>query len=251
MTGVQTCALPISQQQQDVSEFCPNNHVILDSYEPLVRSTKTDYSGGEIANLVWQGFPENMRFFGEIREVLKRVQRRRKLSFHIVTNLEYGQYLGRRVRKRRALDVARELLENVYLYEWNEDTCSSIITACDLALIPLPVGKGMEAGKPENKLLLFWRLGMPTVVSATPAYSRTMRECGLAMDCRTATEWEETLLGLLGNEEARRQAGQKGKSFAEKYFGEEKILEQWDALFSSVLVRDEQEIADARLTTRA
>ena len=71
------------------------------------------------------------------------------------------------------------------------------------------------------------------------------------MDCRTATEWEEALLALLGNEEARRQAGQKGKSFAEKYFGEERILEQWDVLFSSLLARGEQEIADATLTARA
>ncbi|HWY43219.1 MAG TPA: hypothetical protein VNX66_06975 [Candidatus Sulfotelmatobacter sp.] len=239
------------EQQRDVSEFCTNTHLILDSYEPLVRSSKLDYSGSEIANLVWQGFPENIRFFAEIRDVLKRVQKSRKLAFHIVTNLEYGQYLGRRVRKRRALEVARGFLDNVYLYEWNEDTCSSIITACDLALIPIPLGDGFEAGKPENKLLLFWRLGMPTVVSATPAYSRAMRKCGLAMDCRTATEWEKALLALLGNEEARRQAGQKGKSFAEKYFGEERILEQWDVLFSSLLAGGEQENADATLITRA
>jgi glycosyltransferase involved in cell wall biosynthesis len=239
------CTTP--QQQQDVSELCANNHVILDSYEPLVRSTKTDYSGGEIANLVWQGFPENMRFFGEIREVLKRVQRSRKLAFHLITHLEYGQYLGRRVRKRRALDVAREFLDNVYLYEWNEDTCSSIITACDLALIPIPLGEAMEAGKPENKLLLFWRLGMPTIVSSTPAYARAMRQCGLAMDCQNEQEWEEILLRFMGNEEVRRHAGQKGKSFAEKYFGAERILEQWDAVFLSLLERDKQDIADASL----
>ncbi len=240
------CTTP--EQQQDVSEFCANNHLILDAYEPLVRSTKTEYDGSEIANLVWQGFPENIRFFAEIREVLKRVQRSRKLAFHIVTNLEYGQYLKRRVWKRRALQVARRFLDNVYLYEWNEDTCSSIITACDLALIPLPLGDHVEARKPENKLLLFWRLGMPTVVSATPAYSRAMRECGLAMDCRTDREWEETLLGLLGNEEARRQTGQKGKAFVQKYHGEQTILKQWDRLFSSVLTWKERAAEPAGVT---
>jgi len=233
------CTSP--EQQGEVSEFCANNHLILDAYEPLVRSSKTDYRGSEVANLVWQGFPENIRFFAEIREVLRRIQRSRRLAFHIVTNLEYGQYLQRRVWKQRAVQVARRFLDNVYLYEWNEDTCSSIITACDLALIPLPLGDLMEARKPENKLLLFWRLGMPTVVSATPAYSRAMRECGLAMDCRTNQEWEETLLALLGNEEARRQAGQKGKGFAQKYHGEQTILKQWDTVFSSVLTRKERE----------
>lgn len=233
------------EQQRDVSEFCTNNHLILDSYEPLVRSSKMDYSGSETANLVWQGFPENIRFFAEIREVLKEIQRSRKLAFHIITNLEYGQYLGRRVWKRRALEVARGILDNVYIYEWNEDTCSSIITSCDLAMIPLPLNDFVEAGKPENKLLLFWRLGMPTVVSATPAYSRAMRECGLAMDCQTDEEWKETLLSLLGNEEARRQAGQKGEAFAQKHHGEETILKQWDAVFSSVLTPKKREAEPA------
>lgn len=227
------CAAP--EQQQQVSEFCNNVHFILDSYEPLVRSSKIDYSAGEVFNFVWQGFPENLEFFAEIRDVLKRIQRNHKIAFHIITNLDYGQYLGGKVGKRSALEVARRFLDNIHLYSWNEDTCSSIVTACDMALIPIPLDSPFESSKPENKLLLFWRLAMPVIVSATPAYTRTMRQCGLPLACQTEREWEDTVLAYMESTEARREAGQRGKAFVNTHHADEAILKRWDAVFHSVL----------------
>lgn len=236
------------EQKQQVLSYCDNVYVVLDFQDHLIRATKTNYSAGEVFNFVWEGFPENLRFFSEISGLCRKIAKTRKIALHAITDLEYGQYLGRRVWKRHTIEVARKFFDNIYLYSWNEDVLSSIIAVCDLALIPLPLQDPVEMGKPENKLLLFWRLGMPAVVSATPAYSRAMRECGLAMDCRTDQEWEETLLGLLGNEEARRQAGQKGKAFVQKYHGEQTILKQWDTLFSSVLTGKEREAEPASVT---
>ena len=47
-----------------------------------------------------------------------------------------------------------------------------IATGCDLAVIPLPLDRPLERGKPESKLVSFWRMGMPVVTSSTPAYRR-------------------------------------------------------------------------------
>jgi hypothetical protein len=231
------------EQEKQISGFTDNVHLILDFHGHLVRNTKSDYSAGEIFNFVWEGLPENLRFFAEVSAVLRRIQKKRKIGVHVVTDLEYGQYLGRKVNMRQTYDVARKFFDNVHVYSWNEDLLSSIITACDLALIPLPVHNPVEAGKPENKLLLFWKLGMPTVVSSTPAYVRAMRQCGLEMHCLSEQQWEQTLLAYMADEEARREAGQRGKAFAEERHGEQIILKRWDALFSSVLGAKEAEPA--------
>ena len=232
------------EQRQDILPYCQNVHVILDIHSDDVHAVKTRYTSGDTFNFGWEGLAENIEPFLTIRDVLARLQQKRRIALHLVTELRYGRFM----RKYWQSDTARltaKLPAPTYLYQWHPDTCSAIIAACDMALIPIALDKPVDAGKPENKLLLFWRLGMPTVVSATPAYSRAMRECGLAMDCRTDQEWEETLLGLLGNEEARRQAGQKGKAFVQKYHGEQTILKQWDTLFSSVLKEKEREAEPA------
>jgi hypothetical protein len=121
------------------------------------------------------------------------------------------------------------------LHEWNEKTCSDIISQCDLAVIPIPLNDPLSAGKPENKLLLFWRMGMPVVVSATAAYARAMQLSGLSMACRTKNEWLEVLEKYIIDENARRDAGQRGRVFCENNYSEEKTLELWDEVFRSLV----------------
>ena len=92
----------------------------------------------------------------------------------------------------------------------------------------------MVTGKPCNKLLFYWRLGMPAVVSATPAYAKVMGECGLPMACSTSEEWRETLEKYCNDENAREEAGRRGKEFVEKKYNEHQMLERWDGLMNSL-----------------
>jgi hypothetical protein len=222
------------EQRVDIQEFCDNVHVILDVHDRVVHRVKTDYRSGETFNLVWEGLGENVALFSHIREPLRSLGQRYPIAVHLVTDLQYGQYL-RKYRVRRTREVASRFLDNTYLYEWNEEMCATIITACDLAVIPLPQDDPMDTGKPENKLVLFWKLGMPTVTSATPAYRRAMERAGLSMACASETEWRDTLEHYLLDVSARREAGERGKETADRYYSEDRILAQWDAVIASVL----------------
>jgi glycosyltransferase involved in cell wall biosynthesis len=225
------------EQRKEIQQYCGNVHVILDFQGDAVRSIKRDYSAGEILHFVWEGLPENMRFLWEIRDVLREIRKKKKIALHVVTALRYGKYLHGRVSQQRTEDEARKIFDPVFVYAWHEQTCSAVCAACDIALIPIPLDDAFAAGKAENKLLFFWRVGVPTIVSATNAYTRTMQQCGLSMACQTSTEWRSVLEQYMDDERARREAGERGKAFAERQYGEEKLLAQWDYLFESVLGR--------------
>lgn len=222
------------EQKQDILQFCQNVHIILDIHSTVTRVVKTNYSAGDVFNFVWEGLPQNIRSFHEIREVLKYLKNKYKIALHIVTDLEYYQYL-RKYRKHNTKDITRKLFENIYLYEWNEQLCSTIISMCDMALIPIALSVPFYKGKPENKLLLFWRMGVPVVTSATPAYIRAMEGCGLPMTCRTTDNWIRILEHYMCDEEARRDAGQRGLAYANERYSEETMLKRWDDVFASVL----------------
>src|SRR6266403_312049 len=224
-----------NEQKQSIVPFCPKVHIILDFLETAIRAIKTDYSAGDTFNFVWEGLPGNLEFFSLIRPVLERLQRNRRMALHVVTALEYGRYLGGRYGRRNTLQLARNIMDKVYLYSWNEQMLSRIVTACDMALIPLAMDNALVAGKPENKLVGFWRMGMPVIVSATPAYSRAMCQSGVQMACHTLDEWESTLDHYMGHETERRDAGQRGKVFAEANYGEALLLFEWDHVLGSVL----------------
>ncbi len=237
------------EQKEDIQKYCKNVHVILEFNLKVAREIKSDYSIGKRINLVWEGQPENIYGFIQIKEVLTELRKKYPITLHIITDLERRKYMNI-FRKVSAIDEVRRIFNDdylsnttsghdslVYLYQWNLEMLSRIITGCDIAIIPLDISNPMMSGKPENKLVLFWRMGMPTIVSATPAYERVMARCGLKMCCRNNSEWQLKLEEYIVNSKERQVAAMQGKVCADTIYSEDAYLEQWDRLFQSVLDR--------------
>ena len=224
------------EQRQSIQKFCPNIHVILAFQDGEVQKVKQNFKSGEVFKFVWEGMAGNLPAFLVIHDALKEIQKRHRFTLHLVTDIEYYRWL-RNVSKASTKNLIRKVLDvdEVYLYEWNEEMFSTICTACDLALIPIPLDKPMYAGKPENKLLLFWRMGIPVVTSATPAYIRAMQGCGLSMTCQTTQDWVRVLERYMEDETARREAGQAGMAYAAEAYGDEVLLKRLDNVFESVV----------------
>jgi len=235
------------EQKNDILQCCDNVHVILESHFALVREVKTDYSIGNVVNIVWEGRPENVDGLAQIREVLRNLRKQHPITLHVLTDLAYNKYMNKIGETSIVKKIQRVFGEDyhantvagndslVYLYQWNPQMFSRVVTRCDIAVIPLDPGDYLMHGKPENKLLLFWRMGMPTIVSSTPAYTRAMNKCGLQLYCKDNAVWKEKLEGLIVDHDARRNAGISGKQCADGIYGESQYLDQWDHLFQSVL----------------
>jgi hypothetical protein len=221
------------EQREAIAAFCPNVHVILDIQDEVVRDLKTDYTVGDTLNLFWEGLPYTLGQFATVSDVLRRFGREREIAMHLMTSLSFGRWSGRvgRVQTRRLAD---RLFERAYLYEWNAQLLSRVATGCDLAVIPLDLASPFARGKPENKLLSMWRIAVPTLTSATPAYMRAMDGAGLEMSCRDQDEWLDSLRRYAADEGMRRDAGRRGRAFADSEHSAEQILERWDRVFESL-----------------
>lgn len=227
------------EQQQLILPFAENVHCVLDFQGMAVRLQKVEYRASSPFNLVWEGLADNVPWLGAIRPALERVAARHPLALHVVT--EPGYFLFARRFGRRSTPAllrrmfGRETAYRVHFYEWTEQMLAAICCAADLAVIPVPLEDPFLAGKPENKLLLFWRMGVPTVASATPAYDRVMSQCGLSMVCQGTDDWVVTIQRYLGDEGARRQAAQRGQEYAQRSQSEEVLLAKWDEAVASAL----------------
>jgi glycosyltransferase involved in cell wall biosynthesis len=226
-----TCATP--EQAAAISRFCPNVHPILDFQTRMVSNVKQDYAAGTPFKLVWEGLGENVRWFSEIRGPLAHVARQRPLVLHLITAVRFKQ-LSQRFWTRETAAIAASFFDHVEVHQWTEDSVAQIATGCDLAVIPLPLGRPLEAGKPESKLISFWRMGLPTITSSTPAYRRVMEAAGQALHCASAGEWAAALERLTSDESARQRAGCGGRAFAEHAYGDERLLAKWDRVLETL-----------------
>lgn len=237
-----------TEEQRDyIGKFCPKTHIVLEFNHGLSLETKKDYSIGSVVNLVWEGRPENTLSLGLIKEALVDLNEKYALALHVITDLSYKKFMGKtgsvsiqKLLKKMFGATCRSNTVGgrrslVYLYQWNPSLMSRIVTGCDIAVLPLNSRDSLMWGKPENRLVLFWRMAMPVVVSATPAYRRAMERAGLDHYCENKNEWEAKLENMILDVEARKRSGLLGKKAADDLYSEEKYLRKWDEVLSSVL----------------
>ncbi len=228
-----------TEEQKDfIKQYCNNIHIILDvksmyhNYKIASQFQSTD----SVLNIVWEGLPHNIKSFTVIREALSTLSKLYQINIHLITSLKYKKYMNRYITKHTVNEIKKYIdISNVYLYQWNELTVSHISSACDLAIIPINSNDPMDQGKPEDKLLIFWLMGLPTIVSETPSHLRAMNNAGLSMTCNNTNDWVNTIKHMADNKDIRNQAAQKGFIYASRANSEEKIMSLWDNMFSSII----------------
>lgn len=221
------------EQRGDIAPFCRNVHIILDAHMGVTRAVKTDYTARRPFRLVWEGLPQNLPSLSILQPVLQALRRHLGVELHVVTDAEYVRYLGRYGRADTRRDLER-IVPGAIFHAWDEATCADVISSCDVAVIPLPLDDPFASGKPENKLLLFWRMGMPVVTSPTPAYSRAMAAAGVPLLADGVDQWIDLLTRLAADEALRRNAGSQGRQYTEHEFSEARLLARWDHVFATM-----------------
>jgi glycosyltransferase involved in cell wall biosynthesis len=220
-------------QRSSILPYCENVHIILDLHTEVVTTIKQHYTSEGAFKLVWEGLPTNIHQLEMIHDVLKKISMKYPIELHVVTDLEGRMFLGRYGRMN-SMDVVQRIFKEAKVHAWDKETFSTIITECDAAIIPINLSDNLLAGKPENKLLLLWRLGMPVVASATTAYTRAMNDAGISLICKDNNDWVDKLERIIVDQELRCTAGRRGYKYASEHFGERQIVERWDRAFHSI-----------------
>jgi hypothetical protein len=221
--------------------YCDNVHVILDLQDGDLLERKRSYEAGNTFNVVWEGLASSGIPLRLLRDIIEPATRSSDIAIHIVTDLVYFKYHDRFVKRYTSDDVEavmRGCRANVFLYQWNPLAISAMATSADLALLPVDGRNAFHWGKPENKLLLFWRLGVPVLASPTPAYKRAMQLAGLDMTCSTPSEWADRLSYYRESSLARRDAGNSGYKVASENYSEAEMLKRWDRVLASLFRAD-------------
>jgi hypothetical protein len=193
---------------------------------------KQDYARSAKLRIVWEGQTTTLPNLQVIREPLNDL--RDRVELHVVTDPVIHRYFARFVSypSMRALDGIEC---DKHFHRWNRETFSRHVTACDAAVIPIERANALWWGKPENKLVLLWQLGMPVLTTATPVYRRVMEAAAVDMSCATAAEWGGQLERLtVADASELERIGTRCRGFAEQTYSTEEFLNRFDAAFAAV-----------------
>ena len=223
-----------NEQRETISHFCNNVYVILDVHSTVARDVKTHYGASQPFRLVWEGLPPNLPQLATLAPILRMLAKHRDFELHVIS--DPGK--SRHQKGFRQFDSQRFLsrhFDRVCFHKWDEETCSQILSSCDLALIPIDLNDPFVTGKPENKLMLLWRVGLPVIAAATPAYQRAMQQVKTPeFACENDDQWINALEKMMSSELTRKEAATRGRRYAEGEYGAAVMIARWDAMFESL-----------------
>jgi len=195
------------------------------------RVCKADYTAGEKFKLVWEGQAIVLRHFLSYRNVLQSLSAYCEL--HVITNEKYPMF-GQLVRFRVQRILRRLPIKTVF-HRWDLARNCEVFSQCDCGMIPLDPRHTFGWHKPGNKLVSFWFTGLPTVVSATPAYRELMDRAGERWYCDTAAEWLEKIRAIRAmTPEERKRLALFNLAFAEKNFSDRELDATWFAILEKI-----------------
>lgn len=221
------------EQANQLSPYSDNVHCIPDMSSNEVLHVKSKYHSDKVINIAWEGLGSNAYQLNTLKTVFQRFSKHHKFILHVISDRYYYKHMnkfGRTPTESRIKNVC----ENICFHDWSKETYSKIITGCDIAIIPINPNSNIALGKPENKLILLWKMGMPTITHSTKSYDRVMQEAGINLSCKTNDDWLENLIKLSSEEKLRQSIGKKAKTYTEQNYSEEVILKKWDNLFESI-----------------
>jgi hypothetical protein len=229
------CSTP--EQKKEYLAFNDNVHDILDMNDDRIRARKLDHSIGDRIHFVWEGMGGNVWAFREIASVLQEIYSKRPIGLHFVTDLYYKAYNGPLAWSYSVKKELKSILYDIpfYLYEWNPRMLSQICSQADIALLPIPKKPSIYWAKPENRLLMLWRMGLPVLASATPAYTRCMLDARVDGVCDNLSDWRFKLDHLIENHDARKMNAVRGVDYANQVASQEALCGKWMRVLESIL----------------
>lgn len=219
-------------QKLAVLKYNKNVHISLDYFSEDINFHKTRIDNNiKKIKLVWEGQAYTAENLLSINSVFQKLKN--KIELHIITDPTIK--FPFKIFNRKTSNILKSLNCLYYIHEWKRSDFCKIISSCDLAIIPISSKSSMMWNKPENKLLLFWQIGIPTLVTNTPAYKQVMSIADLKFCCATSEEWIENIENYINSSiEDKKIAIQKSNIYLQKNHNKDLILKKWDAIFDSL-----------------
>ena len=232
------CSSP--EQEAVIKPFNPNTHVILDSHDeiPLIDPKLTRTTVSREHSILWEGQPATIRGVQQISSTLFQLSKKGDLHFDFVTDEKYFQLLGRYFKMDTLQLLKKDLgpiIDKIRIIPWTPDNLVASAKKSSISIIPIDLTVPMQKLKPENRLLIMWRLGLPCLTSPSPAYIRVASKAGVKAVCDSPKVWLENFSSLLNDPSFSLEEVLRGQNYLRENHSRQSLLKKWDQAIESVI----------------
>jgi hypothetical protein len=232
------CSSP--EQEALIKPNNTNTHVILDSHEeiPFIDRNLQTKKPLDETHILWEGQPATIRGVRGISPVLSQLSKTYDLHIDFVTDEKYYRFLNKYIEKSTLALLRKDIKELshiVRLVDWSIDNLAETAQKAVIAMIPIDLNVPMQSLKPENRLLIMWKLGLPCLTSPSAAYIRVAKLAGVSAVCKDSRDWLSNFERLLTDHDFAKDEVLRGQIYLQENHTKAILLKKWDNVFESVL----------------
>ena len=230
------CSSP--EQRELILPYSNNVHVILDSHAEFPTLPPRKPNKHESPHLLWEGMPATIRGISQVVEAISESKLKNLVDLEFVTDLSYFVFHGKYF-ERDTQSLISKLLKNSEvqstLKPWSNKNLITAAQRASLGVIPINLEHPLQFFKPENRLLIMWRLGLPCLTSPSPAYIRVASQAGVKAICDSPKIWHENFSNLLDDPKFASEEVLRGQNYLREHHSREALLKKWDCALDSVM----------------
>jgi hypothetical protein len=205
---------------------------ILDSHEEFdeIPFSYEKYSDFQ-TNIFWEGqagsIPSLIRILDNIQES--------SINFNLVTDANFYLFANRFFEIQTEDFLSRKFGEKSFvLHSWRTDNVVQQALASHIFVIPTLDKSFSHLMKPENRALISWRLGLPVILSNSPAHLRLSKHIQTPILVEHFPNWEGAISFLKKNPDVGFEQVKEGKDYLSMYHNSEILLKKWDNHFAKL-----------------
>jgi glycosyltransferase involved in cell wall biosynthesis len=228
------------EQEEVIQQYNSNTHVILDSHDeiPFIDALKTRSLNPGRHRILWEGQPATIRGVKTVSPALLELSKTFSLNLDFVTDEKYYRLLNKYFETNTSNLLNKDLshiADFVNIIPWTSNNLVECAKGSEVAMIPIDLSVPMQRLKPENRLLIMWRLGLPCLTSPSPAYVRVAGHAGVTVACNSQQEWIDNFNRLLSDPEHAKREILAGQNYISENHNKTILLKKWDLAFESVV----------------
>ena len=180
---------------------------------------------------IWEGKAFNLDALLKLEKVVNNFP---DIPLAVLTDKKFGGYGATQTLGKSVEEELKTRFQNAAYVPWTTSVLMEELARSTLGLLPINVNSSIGKAKPENRLILLWRFGVPALTSPLPSYKELADRTGVDFVCTDEQAWIERIKTFTEASDQNLAQARFLKDYADAHYSVAVILDKWRCVLAAV-----------------
>lgn len=180
---------------------------------------------------IWEGKAFNLTALLKLDNVVNAFP---DIPLSVLTDEKFGGYGATQTFGKSVENELNTRFRNAAYVPWTSSILMEELNRSTLSLLPINLASSVGKAKPENRLVLLWRFGVPALTSPLPSYTELADRTGVDFICTDDKDWIERIKTFTEASDRNLAHARFLKDYADAHYSATVMLDKWRRVLAAV-----------------